>query len=219
TEAADPAWPASTVPHTVTRTHIYDGNGNTPTNIGRRVEAVTTTPAPQAQPSLGSCTVTESFAYDILGRVVTAQLVIDQPESSTAQISYGYNNLNQVVAITYPAGSPVSRLFYTYDDQGRVTGIGSSVSAPTNIAAYTYTMDGQLETEARNNGNLVGTFAYASPGWLLQESVVAGSGSSPCFSLQYQYNADSTVKSRAISVALGGSSFSMPASYTYDAQQ
>ena len=219
TEAADPEWPDGTVPHTVTRTHIYDGNGNKPTNIGRRVEAVTTTPAPQGELPPGSCTVTETFAYDILGRVLTVQMGMDQPGSATFQIGYGYNNLNQVVAITYPAGLPVSQLLYTYDDQGRVTGIGSSASAPTNIAAYTYTMDGQPETEARNDGSLFGTFAYASAGWLLHESVFAGAASSPCFSLQYQYYADGTVQDRTVSLAFSEASFSMPASYTYDAQQ
>jgi large repetitive protein len=211
TRAADPAWPDSTVPHTVTRTHIYDGDGSMPTCIGRRVGAVTTTPAPQGEPFSSSCTITETFAYDILGRVVTVQMAIDQPESTTAQVSYGYNNLNQAVVITYPSGSPISQVFYTYDDQGRVIGIGSSPTAPTDIAAYTYTMDGQVETEARNNGKLVGTFAHASPGWLLQQSVAAAA-SSPCFTLKYDYTADGSVRDRTISVAFGESSFSMPTS-------
>jgi RHS repeat-associated protein len=218
-QAADPKWPDSTVPHSVTRTHIYDGDGNTPTSIGRRVEAGTTTLAPQGEPPLGSCTVTETFAYDILGRIVTVQMAIDQPESATAQVSYRYNNLNQVVVITYPAGSPISQVFHTYDDQGRVIGIGSTPTAPTNIAAYTYTMDGQVQTETRNTGKLVGIFTRASPGWLLQESVVADTASSPCFTLQYQYNADGTVRDRTVSVAFGESSFSKPTSYAYDAQQ
>jgi large repetitive protein len=217
--AADATWPDSTVPHTVTRTHVYDSDGNTPTSIGRRIQAVTTTLAPQGEPALNSCTVTEIFSYDVLGRVVTAQMGLNQSDSTTYPVSYNYNNINQVVAVIYPTGSPIPLVFYTYDDQGRVIGIGSNAATPTNFAAYTYTLDGQIQTETRNDGQLIGAFAYASPGWLLQQSVAAGTGGSPCFSSQYQYNVDGTVKNRAIDVAFDGSSSPTATDYVYDAQQ
>src|SRR5205814_348674 len=96
--------------------------------------------------------------------------------------------------------------------------IGSSAGTPTDLAAYTYTVDGDMETEVRNAGRLTGTYQYASPGWLLQYSVLLDSSHTPSFQLTYGYNADGTVQGRTRAYAFGATQQSTQVTYAYDGQ-
>jgi RHS repeat-associated protein len=226
-KANDPTWPDSTVDYTVTRSHNYDGDGNDPTLIGRRVTMVTTNAAPAIDPDSGSVTVTETYTYDDARRVLSVTMAVTGAAAGSGTIAYAYNNLDQVTEVTYPQGSPLVTAVYSYDDAGRVTGIGTSWDTPTDIASYTYTPDGIVEQELRNGGTLAGTFAYASPGWLTGQSVTVSTtdtpdgaqAAQPSFSLSYVYRADGFVQSRGISIAFSGSEASTTqTTFTYDGQ-
>jgi RHS repeat-associated protein len=226
-KANDPTWPDSTVDYTITRSHNYDGDGNDPTLIGRRVTMVTTNAAPATDPDSGSVTVTETYTYDDARRVLSVTMAVTGAATGNGTVSYVYNNLDQVTKVTYPQGSPLVAAVYSYDDAGRVTGIGTSWDTPTDIASYTYTPDGFVEQELRNGGTLAGTFAYASPGWLTGQSVTVSTidttngaqAAQPSFSLSYAYRADGFVQSRGISIAFSGSEASTTkTTFTYDGQ-
>lgn len=217
--AADLAWPSSAVLHTVARAYSYDGNGNDPTLIGQKIRTVTANPAPAANGAAGDITIAESFAYDSSGRITSVAMALSGAVSESGTIGYAYNNLNEVTLLTYPAGAPLDRATYRYDDQGRVTAIGSAEAGPDDIAAYTYTADGEIETEVRNAGKLIGTRQYTSPGWLQQQTETIAGAASPCFAIDNEYNADATLKQRAMTFAFGGTADATTVAYTYDGQR
>lgn len=211
------SWPNGDVPFSVVRSYSYDGDGNDPTAIGRKIEAVTVNQPPRNIEGSQIITVTETFAYDLCGRVVAATQDIEGQPSASGWIGYAYNNLDQILRIDYPSSSPLGNVFYGYDAAARLIAIGSSAAMPTDIASYTYTPDGAVETEVRNNGTLVGAFGYASPGWLASQAVsVAGAGSAS-FALNYDYLSNGFPQSRTVTMAFDGSQTSQTA-FDYDPQ-
>ncbi|HXH14372.1 MAG TPA: RHS repeat-associated core domain-containing protein, partial [Alphaproteobacteria bacterium] len=217
--AAQLDWPTAAVPHTAVRTYHYDGDGNDPTKLGQKIATVTANPAPAANPAAGDLTVTETFTYDSAGRIESVTLSLRGAVSQVGTITYAYNNLNEVTALTYPAGAPLAAVYYTYDDQGRVTGIGTSAEQPTDIAAYTYTADGEVQTERRNAGKLVGVYQYTSPGWLQLQTETVDGATAPSFSITYAYNADATLAQRTMQFAFPSATEMTQVTYTYDGQR
>jgi RHS repeat-associated protein len=216
--ANQPDWPDTSVAHTVARTHAYDGTGDDPSQLGRKISVTTANPAPSSLPSASDATVTETFTYDAPGRIVSVAMSLEGAASANGVVTYSYNNLNQLLQVTYPDGSPLPLVVYTYDDQGCVTGIGSSAGTPTDLAAYTYTADGEVSVEALNQGQLQATYAYNSPGWLLQYTVTARGATQPCFSQALEYVADGAIQNRTTTSTLS-SSDSTQVVFTYDAQR
>jgi large repetitive protein len=215
--AAQPDWPGDDVSHTVSRTHAYDGDGADPDVIGKEVQVVTVNPAPASVPLGGTVTVTETYGYDGGGNLDEVTLkVASSSGTPSGTIGYTYNNLQEITQVTYPDGAPLSTVIYQYNDQAQVTAIGSSASTPSDLAAYTYTVDGDVETEVRNAGTLTGTYEYASPGWLLQYSVLVGSSQTPSFQLTYGYNPDGTIGGRTRTYAFPAVSQTTQVTYAYD---
>ncbi|HEX7913750.1 MAG TPA: RHS repeat-associated core domain-containing protein, partial [Paraburkholderia sp.] len=215
--ANDAAWPDGDVPYAVVHAYSYDGDGNDPTQIGRKIAATTSNAAPSNVGGAHPVQVSESFTYDANGRVTAVTLAVAGQPLASGTIGYVYNNLDQIVQIAYPASSPLGNVFYRYDEAARVTGIGSSATAPADIAAYTYTPDGSVEQEIRNSGTLAGAFGYASPGWPVSQAVVAGGGGSASFALGYDYYANGYPQNRTLSYAFGTPQSSQTA-FSYDAQ-
>lgn len=214
--AMEPGWPTADVTRTVTRVYAYDGTGADPTQIGRTVSVVTTNPAPAALPSSGTVTVTESFAYDALGRLISVTQALSGAVTQSGTIGYAYNVQDEPVQVLYPEGSPLAMAVYSYDDLGRVVGIGSTAATPTDIAAYTYTIGGEIETETRNKGTLTGTYQYSSPGWLTAYTATASGAGAACLTIGYAYNGDASVAQRTVTTAFSGAAATTQTSYTYD---
>jgi large repetitive protein len=217
--AAERDWPASGVTHSAARLYRYDGDGNDPTKIGQRILVTTANPTPAANPAAQPAAVTEHFGYDSAGHITTVTMKLDGSATAVGTIRYAYNNLNEVIALTYPEGSPLGQVLYRYDDQGRVVAIGSSAATPSDIAVYGYTADGEVQLERRNNEKLIGAYQYTSPGWLqLQSETIAGS-STACFSIANNYQADATLQHREMQFAFGATPETTSVSYTYDGQR
>ncbi|MDT7950753.1 MAG: RHS repeat-associated core domain-containing protein [Acetobacteraceae bacterium] len=204
-------WPDSSVPHTASRSYAYDGDGSVPAAIGHRTEIVTTTAGPA-----GPIVVTERFAYHASGRVATATLCVSGQDPAT--IGYAYNALNEVVSISYPSGAPLPAAFYGFDEHGRIARIGTEGPGSANIAAYTYTPDGDIETESRNRSSLVTTRRYASPGWLLQQTVTASGVAAPLLTLASSYDAQGRPVTREVAYALPGFATTQASIFSRDGQ-
>ncbi|HEX5749729.1 MAG TPA: RHS repeat-associated core domain-containing protein [Archangium sp.] len=211
--AVTPQWPDASVARTVTRTHAYDGDGDDPLPIGQKVSVVTVTQAPTGS-TASAITVTETFTYDTTGRTSTMTLAT---EGQRGTVTYGYDNLDAIVRVTYPAGGPVSDVFYSYDEKGRAIGIGTSAGA-TDLAAYVYTPDGDVSQELRNGGTLQGIYEYASPGWLSTHAVTVKGNEQPSFSLGYTFFADGSIQTRSLNLAFGEPAAQNDATYAYDGQ-
>ncbi|MFM0289081.1 RHS repeat domain-containing protein [Paraburkholderia megapolitana] len=216
-KANDASWPHGDVPFTVVRSYHYDGDGNDPTQIGRKTVALTFNQAPANVSGAQPVTVHEQFTYDFDGRVIAVTLAVDGQPSASGTIAYAYNNLDQALQITYPASSPLRNAFYGYDAAARVVSIGSSITTPTDIASYTYTADGDVELEVRNNGALTGAFEYASPGWPASQSVTVQGANDAAFTLGYEYFANGYPQSRTLALAFDTPQTTQT-TYTYDAQ-
>jgi RHS repeat-associated protein len=213
--ADDLAWPDASAPRTITRVHAYDGDGDDPAPIGRRVSAVTITDAGSDAASV----VTETFAYDSRGRVASVTTTVSGAASATGVVGYAYNDLDEVTRTTLPEGAPLAEVIYAYDDQGRVISISSSAGAEGDLARYEYSADGELRVEARNGGSLVGEYQYLSPGWLELHTVTAAGADEPCFALGITYLADASMKGRTMTFAFDGASDATRVAYTYDGQR
>lgn len=216
-KADDASWPHGDVPFTVVRSYRYDGDGNDPTQIGRKIGASTLNQAPANVDGAQPVTVRERFTYDFDGRVTAVTLAVDGQPSASGTIAYAYNNLDQVLQIAYPASSPLRNVFYGYDAAARVVSIGSSAATPADIASYTYTADGDVELEVRNNGAITGAFEYASPGWPASQSVTVQGTNDAVFALGYEYFANGYPQSRTLALAFDAPQTTQT-SYTYDAQ-
>ncbi|SOE97991.1 RHS repeat-associated core domain-containing protein [Burkholderia sp. OK233] len=215
--ANDASWPHGDLPFTVVRSYHYDGDGNDPTQIGRKTAAITVNQAPANVGGARPVTVNERFKYDFDGRVIAVTLAVDGQPLANGTIKYAYNNLDQVLQIAYPASSPLGNAFYGYDAAARVVSIGSSAATPSDIASYTYTPDGDVELEIRNNGAVTGAFGYASPGWLTSQSVTVQGTNDAAFALGYEYFANGYPQCRSLSLAFDTPQ-TVQTTYTYDAQ-
>jgi RHS repeat-associated protein len=79
---------------------------------------------------LSAPTVIVNYTYDALNRLSTVA------ETNTGTTSYGYDNVGNLLTVTYPNGVVHG---YTYDTRNRLTNLG--VNKATAIASYAYTLD------------------------------------------------------------------------------
>lgn len=210
----DLGYPAASDGATVARNYRYDGDGTDPNALGRMSAATTFNPAPADHPELGDCTVLEQWAYDALGRVTTASIEVSGAATLAASATYHYNNLNEIVRIDLPAGSPLPSVTYSYDDQGQIIAVGTPADAAA-IARYSWNADGQLQTATR--GALAESWGYDSPGNILAHQVsVAGQ---QVFAQSFSYTPDLQMNTRQTAQAFADMAFNRDVSYSYDGLQ
>ncbi|RNF82030.1 RHS repeat domain-containing protein [Montanilutibacter psychrotolerans] len=214
TELDNPDWPGSGDGAVAGRHYWYDGDGSDANALGRLVRVATFNPAPASDPSLGVCDVLESWVYDVLGRVISARLQVSGPTSLDAVAGYHYNNLNEVVRIDLPEGSPLAALTYQYDDQGHIVAIGTPED-PSAIASYGWNADGQLQSAQR--GKLAELWNYDSPGNIALHQASVGGDS--VFAQTFAYTPDGNIQQRQTAFGLDIASGTREAGYTYDGQQ
>jgi RHS repeat-associated protein len=165
-------------------------------------------------------TGSESYTYDILGRMTALAKVIG---STTYTTDYAYNLASEVTQLTYPSGRVVAQ---TYDGIGRLCGVGASgstcSSGTTYASGYNYNTAGEV-TEFNYGNGVVANLSY-SPDRLqlhcLQYDTT--SLSNPCskdtsalFMLTYAYGS-SGANNGQISGIADGMDNGRTASYTYD---
>ncbi|QWP75389.1 RHS repeat-associated core domain-containing protein [Lysobacter sp. K5869] len=204
----NPDWPSAADGAVAGRSYRYDGDGSDPNALGRLIQTTTYNPDPGS--GLGDCTVVESWSYDAHGNVVAARLQVGGAATLDASARYAYNNLNEVVRIDLPAGSPLAAITYAYDDQGHIVAIGVPGDEAA-IARYGYNAEGQLQSAQR--GRLSELWNYDSPGCVLSHRVDVDNA--PAFAQTFAYTPDSQIQQRTTAQAQASTDIG----YAYDGQQ
>lgn len=158
----DPDWPATADTWNTRRT--YDGDDTTPYTIGRLWQASANN---QEQ---SSADVTDTFAYDRLGKITSKARQATAFDSSTYTLSNSYGPTGTLLT----AADSVSGLEaeWTYDPLGQIKDVFGTVgSTKTHLANYAWTQTGQLDSirlMPTNGGQMAKrSFSYNSPDWQL----------------------------------------------------
>ena len=127
----------------------------------------------------------ETFTYDIAGRVSQLQKVIG---STTYALGYSYNAADQLTQVTYPSGRQVQQ---GYDIVGNLLTIASGTTTYLSIPSTSgYNASGQPLKFNYGNG-VTGTFVYSANRSQLSSLSYANS-TQTLFSLNYFYGYDMT---------------------------
>ena len=178
----EPGWPDASRPHVVTHRNRYDGDGSDPTLFGRLASSVTTAPD-------GSWTVEERFRYDLRGNVLERLQSASGFDGPPRAVRYRYDNLDEVAAIAYPAGSHVAEVTYTQDATGRTYQVGTP-DDPAAFGTFEYDETGSVTGSTVRVGPgaaLERRVTYNSPGW--PEQVRQRLGTLPVLDQDISYTA------------------------------
>ncbi len=119
---------------------------------------------------------TESYTYDLMGRITNVSKVIS---GVAYNLDYAYNNASQLTSLTYPSGRAVTQ---NYDVIGRPSTL---VSGPTTyLAGLSYNAAGQPLSFNYGNG-VAATFSYNQR--LQLASLRYVNGSTDLLNLAYEY--------------------------------
>ncbi len=212
-------WPTPAQKPDIIQTLAYDGDGNDPNAIGQQIQVITNNLAPQSNPGAGDVTCVETFGYDTSGNVCSTATVLSGSVEQRGIIQYAYNNLGEPTQVNYSEGSPLRQVHYTYDALGRMTGIGTSAQQKYDLAKYVYSCEGNVNAEILNGGTLTTYYTTNAPGWTTSIRSLPQNTSIPCFALEYEYYADSSVSKVSERFELGEEPFNDEATYlcSYDA--
>jgi RHS repeat-associated protein len=126
----------------------------------------------------------ESYSYDILGRITQLQKIIS---STTYTTSYQYNSASELIQLTYPSGRIVQQAVDTIGRLCAIAQTASSCTSTTNPFAtnYGYNTAFQLTGFSYANG-VAASFVY-SPDRLLLTSLSYVKGTTTLYGLNYSY--------------------------------
>jgi RHS repeat-associated protein len=128
---------------------------------------------------------TESYSYDLLGRLSTRTRLLDSRSYSS---QYLYNTANQMTTLIYPSGK---RLRMNHDGRGRMSGLDKVDTAGSVLASYmsgvNYRVEGMMSGLTLGNG-VAESYDY-SPDRLQMISQTAMKGASTLLNLTYSYAA------------------------------
>ncbi len=157
------------VPATATVVYTY-GTNATQNNNGRLLTMTD---------GLGS----ETYSYDVLGRVTQVQKVISGTAYTTI---YAYNLAGELTSITYPSGRVVQQ---SYDVAGRLCAVGASGSScsagPRYTQDFSYNPAGQVTAFSYGNG-VIASLGY-SPERLQVVTLSYAKGLTNLLNLTYGY--------------------------------
>jgi RHS repeat-associated protein len=143
----DPAWPADSL--TWRKRLSYDGGQDDPFSVGRVVQILVN------NGDAGQAGVTERFAYDVAGNTVESSLTVSAFTGAGERVvGYGYDNIGNVVRVTYPeiAGGTRPVFHYGHDSLGRVTAIAEAPDLGAPLATFTYDATGRAQQETLSPG-------------------------------------------------------------------
>jgi RHS repeat-associated protein len=163
---ANQNWPPQNTQTWRFRYH-YDGDG-TQKNAQGRLTSVETR---QANGDI----VTEAFAYDLAGKVLSRQTSV--PKAFSQAVCYQRNHAGKVTKKIIPSltGGSDLTLNYTYDPRGLVATVGSGQGA---IAKYIWDAAGKPVSEVLGDGVVHRNFTYTASG---HPATIAGNRSSETF--------------------------------------
>ena len=154
----------------------------------------------------------ESYSYDILGRVTQLSKVIN---GTTYPISYVYNLADELTQITYPSGRVVAQ---SVDAIGRLCAIGASGSTCSSGTTYasSFAYNTAQELKGFNYGNGVSaSFGYSNDRLQLTSLSYSVSGTT-LYSLAFNYGSSNNGQIAGITDNVDGGRSVV---YTYDALQ
>ncbi|HBK93292.1 MAG TPA: hypothetical protein DDZ68_16650 [Parvularcula sp.] len=144
---------------------------------------------------------TNSFAYDILGRLLSET----SPQNGVNKtVNYQYDLAGRRTRVDYPADSGAAALWasYSYDVTGAMTQVrANSATVGTNVlATYAYNDLGQRVSITRGNG-VTTNYAYADPARRLSQIVhdLDGAGTANDLTIDFTYSPASQIATRAAS--------------------
>lgn len=213
----DLTWPSENIKWRKSYAYDQDEDGNTQNSIGllKQIETQDSSVFAEGE-SLG--TVTETFDYDLHGRVVSLATTFSGLDSL---INYTYNLLGQVTAITQTTeGLAEYDITYTYDRLGRFQSIGKSDDLDF-YASYEYD-NGQVR-EYLNNGDIQIIYTFNGARWISDIQVKVND--TPVFgeTLYYGMRADESagyyngrISSAHYSINMDSGSYGYTDEYQYD---
>jgi len=160
----DPAWPST--PPTWRKRYFYDGNQEVKHAIGRVYQALIN------NTDDGQTDVIERFCYDVLGNTITKTLTVDAYDSRQEhEVDYRYDNLGNIIQITYPdvMGRQRLNIYYRNNQLNQVTAISETPDFSTLIATFAYRANGRpLEGTLYLGGEhrVRHTFDFNPPLWI-----------------------------------------------------
>jgi len=147
--------------------------------------------------------VVSGYAYTLDANGNRLQVTETGPGNSSVVTAYGYDVLNRLHTVTYPAGTTVT---YTYDPMGNRLNMATTAGNASSTIAYTYDAGDQLLSAGSttysydNDGNLVekdtssgiSLYGYDAANKLASVSVVGG----PL--LEFAYDGDGNRLSKSV---------------------
>lgn len=185
---------ASAVPSTATVSYTF-GTSSSSHNNGRLTQMVD---------GLG----TESYSYDLLGRVTQVQKVIDNVTYTT---SFTFNLASQPVNLTYPSGRVVKN---NYDAIGRPSSVQNYSTSANYASSIAYNTANQVTGFTYGNG-ITASYGYSAQRLQLTSTSYSQSGTS-LLSLSYGYT-QSSANNGEITTVTDSTATGRSVSYTYDA--
>ncbi len=150
----------------------------------------------------------ETYTYDVLGRITQVARVIDATTFST---TYAYNLANELTSITYPSGRAVTQ---QYDLIGRLNQVSSGGTNYISSVQY----NGANQPQSFNYGNgATASFGYNSHMQL--SSLSYTKGATKLLELAYSYappNGGNNGQITGITDSTGTAEAGRSVSYTYD---
>lgn len=136
----------------------FDGDGHTVTLLGR----IHTTKKQNAQSGI----IENIYGYDEFGNSDFCSLRMNH--ESPQETHYKYDNLGNIIEITYPETSSCPVVTYAYNMIGQNTAIGTPQD-PEKFAFYRYDASGSIANETMNKSGAKAinrVMNYTSPGWI-----------------------------------------------------
>ena len=149
----------------------------------------------------------ESYTYDILGRLTQLQKVVS---GTTYTTSYSYNLAGSVTSVTYPSGKVINR---SYDTIGRLSSIANGSS--NLLSGLTYDPLFHLTGATYGNG-ITETLSYSANRGQLASLLYANSGQTTLFGETYSY-AQSGGNNGQLASIIDSKDSGRNETYTYDA--
>ncbi|MGH1386565.1 RHS repeat domain-containing protein [Kordia sp.] len=156
----NPNYPDASTSHVVLNSFEYDGDGSNPLAYGQLIET-------KSYSEDSELLVQSNFEYDLDSNLVKKTMLANQYSADSWELSYEYNNLNNLTKITYPSGAHQAEISYKFDQLGQIYAIGNGVDDEV-FGVFSYNAEGAItgSTLSLNDSlSIIRASTYNPPGW------------------------------------------------------
>jgi RHS repeat-associated protein len=178
----NPNYPDSSIDHVVLNSYEYDGNGTNSLQFGQLIET-------KSYNEDSVLLVQSNFEYDLDLNLIKKTVVAQQYSTDKWELRYEYNNLSNLIKITYPNGAYQSEITYLYDKLGQVYAIGNGIEENA-FGVFDYNAEGAITGSLLNLNDslaIVRESTYNSPGWPIDSENKLNSDASLIFKESLSY--------------------------------